>query len=78
MNWFKRLRADVRGRVVQGVVDILVGVIVIGSMGAAAFNFGAANFSAADASVRVMVGTVVPMLAGVGLLLVFISGRRQG
>lgn len=76
-SFLKPFVLDTKARVVNGVVDILVGLIVIGSMGSAAWNFGAANFSQADSSVQVMVGTVVPLMAGVGCLLVFLSSRKS-
>lgn len=68
---------DTKARVSDGIVEIMVGLILIGSMGASAWNFGATNFTLADAPVKVMVGTVVPLMVGVGCLMVFLQGRRS-
>jgi hypothetical protein len=76
--WLKPFVLDTKARVADGIVDIMVGLILVGSMGLSAWNFGAANFSQADAVVRVMVGTVVPLMAGVGVLLVFLNQRKRG
>lgn len=78
LGFLRSFLLDTKARVVDGVVDIMVVLIIIGSMGGAAFNFGAANFSLADAPVRVMIGTVVPIMAGVAILLLLISNRRKG
>lgn len=69
-------RANQRGSMTYDVIDIMVVLIMIGSMGTSAWNFGATNFSQADASVQVMIGTVVPMLAGVACVFVLLKRRR--
>lgn len=71
-----QLRADTRGSMTYDVIDVMVVLIMIGSMGTSAWNFGATNFSQADASVQVMVGTVVPMLAGVACVFILLKRRR--
>ncbi len=85
-KWLRRVKAllfanalvlDTKARVADGIVEIMVGLILIGSMGASAWNFGATNFTLADAPVRVMVGTVVPLMAGVGCLMVFLNSRKR-
>jgi hypothetical protein len=71
--------SDVRAvALTEGIVDIMVGVIIVGAMGVSAFNFNATNFSQANATVQVMLGTVVPMLAAIGIGLVFIRKRMHG
>lgn len=77
MKWFKRFRENKVGGVAYKVVDVLVGVIVLGNIGIAAFNFSATNFSAASSTVQVMVGTVAPMLAAIGIGLLFLSRRGR-
>jgi uncharacterized membrane protein len=67
-----------RAAVANAVVDIMVAVIIVGAMGASVFNFSATNFSQASSTVQVMLGTVVPMLAAIGIGLVFIRKRTSG
>lgn len=69
-------RANQRGSMSYDVIDVMVALILIGSMGVSAWNFGATNFSQADASVQVMVGTVVPMLAGVACIFILLKRRN--
>lgn len=69
---------DIRAEVGEKVVGIIVGLFVLGSLAPTAVVLASNStaYTGADTSVITMFATVVPLLAGIAIVYVFLKSRR--
>lgn len=73
------LLRDVQGDISEKIVGIVVGLLILGSLAPTAVIMASNStaYTGADTTVITMFATIVPLLAGIAVVYVFLKGRRR-